>query len=1167
MKAKFLAITALILGMVSCQKDQAGLDVIVDGEQETTINVSLPETTRANSALGAVDNGVLNDYDIRYILEIYDGENRIKRMVDVKDNSTSTAFDVRLIPGYPYTFVAWADFVEQGSVAYDVNDVEQDIDLYYETTGGLKAVTAILDNGKWVAMTEARDAYTGKHYEDSYSSASNITLELKRPFAKLRVVTTDVEDLKNLGNVTTTKVSVDYRTKVYTGFNALTAEANTADDLYAFEYVPNVYTETNQTDLTLLADYLFGTVNGTIQFDLTAKFSNGKETSTNFNTDIPLERNKVTTIKGNILTDGSNIKVDVGDDFENPNDPNYEYETISSDKEFIDAVNGNGGKYIVISDLHIAKAGDTVNTLSTSANTGKTVLINLNGKTITVDNKSNSAVVTLGGNDALIFSGEGEIVAAANSNKLVDGGQVVVTGAAEVDTAAADVVADVDALKYVLKNGGEFTFATDLESAEKLTVATDVVINGNGKTLTYTGADRAIDCPNSKNTNVTINDLRVVCTASYCQRGINFNNAGTLTLNKVNVSGTNVTYALNLPGSSDNCTVNINDSSLSGNIALNVWGENSTINTNNTIFTSVDNSTAEGYAAVKLNNDGATSAENSVINIVGGKIIAKDENDELSTAVSNATVNGVVNISESTEVIGNIIETVAVTVYEGYDQFYSFTTLQDAVDKVQKDNNGTIRLIKDVKLTESVTVATDDFAVVLDLNGKTITGTDTITGSFGLITNKGNLTVKNGKMTLVAENNRGWNAYSSVISNNPGGNLVVEDVTIEHLGGTDMAYGIDNLTNGKGTSAIVRINGATVKSTYRPIRQFLNGVEATNELYVNKDSRVESTGGNKAIWMQDPSKNANTGKLVVTEGAFVHSVYLDVTAGSTEWPVEVSVAASSLTDDSENKGIYTDGIPAGYAVENIDGVWTVNAYTVVATAEELTEALANGDDVSLSQDVNAESATTAPYGNKYAFKLDGGVINGNGHELYMECYGDDYGIMTSGGTIKNLTITEGCRAVMIMYPQEDVILDNVNIGGNGVLYPINTGEAGAEGVNLIVTNSTLAGWTSYGLIESATFTNVEFKQGTYYNNIYGRVFKPYVNTTLTDCTFIEHMNLDLSSLKAGHKIVMKNCKVNGQAVTASIFTIPTTDAQYDTELFTVDLPSWASSINDCVVFE
>ena len=176
------------------------------------------------------------------------------------------------------------------------------------------------------------------------------------------------------------------------------------------------------------------------------------------------------------------------------------------------------------------------------------------------------------------------------------------------------------------------------------------------------------------------------------------------------------------------------------------------------------------------------------------------------------------------------------------------------------------------------------------------------------------------------------------------------------------------------------------------------------------------------------------------------------------------------------------------------------------------------------------------------------------------------GVMTSGGTVKNIIIKEGCRAIMIMYPTKGIILDNVNIGGDGVLYPINTGEAGAAGVKLIVTNSTLAGWTSFSNIESASFTNVKFEQGTYYNNIYGRVLKPYVNTTLEDCSFVEHMNLDLSGLTQGHKITMKNCTVNGQAVTSAVFTIPSSDAEYDTELFTVDLPSWANSIDDCISF-
>ena len=207
--------------------------------------------------------------------------------------------------------------------------------------------------------------------------------------------------------------------------------------------------------------------------------------------------------------------------------------------------------------------------------------------------------------------------------------------------------------------------------------------------------------------------------------------------------------------------------------------------------------------------------------------------------------------------------------------------------------------------------------VTLDLNGKTITGTDNTDKNFSLIDNRGELIITgNGKMTLKATVNSGWSRYSAVIANNPGGKLVVESGTIEHLGGTDMAYGIDNLTNGKGTYAETIINGGTIKSTYRGIRQFLNGVEAQNILTINGGT-VE--GANKAIFFHDPSTKANTGKLTVAEGATLNGdIYLFVTAGSTEWPVEVSIAASAV-----NGEVITGNVPAKYALEKANGVYTI----------------------------------------------------------------------------------------------------------------------------------------------------------------------------------------------------------------------------------------------------
>ena len=93
MKARFLALAALVLGLASCQTEPEGLNVNVGGEQDVTVCVSLPETTRANSAEGAFVNVDLSgDATIRYIMKIYDQNNRPSdvRYVKYSDGNTTT---------------------------------------------------------------------------------------------------------------------------------------------------------------------------------------------------------------------------------------------------------------------------------------------------------------------------------------------------------------------------------------------------------------------------------------------------------------------------------------------------------------------------------------------------------------------------------------------------------------------------------------------------------------------------------------------------------------------------------------------------------------------------------------------------------------------------------------------------------------------------------------------------------------------------------------------------------------------------------------------------------------------------------------------------------------------------------------------------------------------
>ena len=480
-------------------------------------------------------------------------------------------------------------------------------------------------------------------------------------------------------------------------------------------------------------------------------------------------------------------------------------------------------------------------------------------------------------------------------------------------------------------------------------------------------------------------------------------------------------------------------------------------------------------------------------------------------------------------------------------------------------------LANDIVLDAPLTIANEKVSTI-DLNGHTISAVDNATVGYALITNKGNLNVVGpGKLQLTATVNRGWNAYSSVISNSVGGNLVVDGgVVIEHLGGTDMAYGIDVLTNGKGTSAVATIKNATVKSTYRAVRQFLNGIEATNELHVEAGAVLE--GANKSIFFQDPSKNANTGKLVVAEGAQLKGdVYLFVTAGSTTWPVEVSIASAALVGEST---VLTGNVPVGYDVVEENGVWTVIKNTVAATTADLQTALAEGKDVVLANNltITPEEMSTAPYGNKMALSQKGGVFNGNGKAISVTANGDNYVLMTNGGTIKNLDIDRGFRGVVLMYPTQDVYVDNVKVGVNDeVCYTINTAE-GDGTHSLYVSNSVLNGWCSIGTaVKDVTFTNCTFGQGTYYTNVYGRLVKPYVNAVFDGCDFCNKCYLDLSAFE-GTKVIVKNCTVNGVKITAENWaSLVAPEATCEDGQISVELKNGsyltAENVVDYIVFE
>ena len=321
---KLFAILALVLGMVSCQTEPEGLDVVVGDEQEVMLSVSLPEGTRAASSTGFDFTNFEQNakYDLRFILEISYNDNVIRNVKT--SNTTSTTFPVRLAPNREYTFTVWADLVEEGSNA----------DLYYNTAAGLDKIE--VNTVKWTANTEARDAFTNSIKHEFKAPNKNFGITLYRPFAKVRVVATDIQEILNF-QIIPTSAEVAYTTDIYTGFNAVTGdvisdkkESVSHSFAYAGDDAVDTYTDV-EGERTLFTDYIFvPTAGSTIQFILDVKDASGTTIKqNNFNTTIPVAKNKVTTIKGHVLTDGGDLSVDIENGFDTPG---TDIEVISGNK-------------------------------------------------------------------------------------------------------------------------------------------------------------------------------------------------------------------------------------------------------------------------------------------------------------------------------------------------------------------------------------------------------------------------------------------------------------------------------------------------------------------------------------------------------------------------------------------------------------------------------------------------------------------------------------------------------------------------------------------------------------------------------------------------------------------------------------------------------------------
>ena len=365
MKTRFLALAALVLGLASCQNNFDEVRPSVADEVDFQLSVDASElATRAGldgaddgiaaleSAYGAIDylqagqdgdqyRVDWTDVDLRYSLEVYDQTDDYSnavpvknRMVQIVDEYQPVKFDLRLVPGRNYRFVVFADFVAQDATDNSAVAAQAELGLHHNIGETLREIT-VKEDGLNDECTDAYFAIKDVLVKDSRLE----TVVLKRPYAKLRVIATDLAELNlnvdpakveviyeeahmSLFNAVTGKISTAYTTKSYTTvFNEGVGKKSLANHFYTADYDALTEVDPNgnprHTHITLFTDYILATdEQSPVHFKMNVYEKNGDLIkTTEFDTEIPVQRNYLTTIVGNVMTTASHIDVSINDNF------------------------------------------------------------------------------------------------------------------------------------------------------------------------------------------------------------------------------------------------------------------------------------------------------------------------------------------------------------------------------------------------------------------------------------------------------------------------------------------------------------------------------------------------------------------------------------------------------------------------------------------------------------------------------------------------------------------------------------------------------------------------------------------------------------------------------------------------------------------------------------
>lgn len=322
----FLAGAAALL-LASCQRDELQGGSISGEERVVTVTAVMPSDpveVRSNDNPG---DGTLANRCLMQVYVVDDPQTPIAygEPQTAAVSNLSATFETRLMSGHAYRLVFWADCAT--APAAEGGEYR---DKYYDTEEFPSKVSLITTAFR--GNQDELDAFFGEASVTAEQLAAgpvSVTADLTRPFGQLNIYATDYAQIP-VENMKPAAVNIAF-TNIYTSIDLTTGELS---DLAPVTYAAAVAPHDAATG-HLTFDYLLATGEEDAIADFTMNFYTSVDATAGAAepytfSSIPVRRNYITNVRGNLLTDRTAVTVDVVPLFSNAEDNPIEVNLVEA---------------------------------------------------------------------------------------------------------------------------------------------------------------------------------------------------------------------------------------------------------------------------------------------------------------------------------------------------------------------------------------------------------------------------------------------------------------------------------------------------------------------------------------------------------------------------------------------------------------------------------------------------------------------------------------------------------------------------------------------------------------------------------------------------------------------------------------------------------------------